>query len=385
MRTADVFLMLVSPDFFASDYCYGKEMSVALERYDSGDVLIVPIVVRPVDWKRSSLGRFQALPKDAIPLTSWDNRDLAWLSVVEGIRNVCEKFKARHSAGRVSSNLQSNSIQQVLGGMIDRIQEMYESETLLAGLPSGFVDLDHLTRGFHENEVILVASAPPIDRLGLMLRMVQHIVNSLRLPCALFCARFDPEYIAGRLIAATGRIHMRRLRQGCLHDKDWDSLTVALGIMHDAPLEMISAVNASIDDVLLRAETLAEKFGALPLVVIDSIDHLSDTKPDVLRKIREYASNRKRIFLVGTGLEVDPAQRSDHRPRVEDLGQWATLNEDFDTLLLLYMDELYRPDTQDFGTAEVIVARSRYLGNTEVVRLTYLRDELTYANYSKPE
>lgn len=384
MRTAEVFLLLVSPDFFASDYCYGREMSVALDRYNSGDVLIVPIVVRPVDWKRSPLARFQALPKDAIPLTSWDNRDLGWLSVVEGIRNVCEKFKVRHASGRVSSNLKSTPISHVLGGMIDRIEQMYNSDTSLAGLPSGFVDLDRLTHGFHENEVVLVASAPPIDRLGLLLRMVQHIVNNLRLPCALFCARFDPEYIASRLTAATGRIHMQRLRQGRLRDEDWESMTVALGTMHDSPLEMIPAVSATIDDVLISAETLAEKFGALPLVVVDSIDHLAGTKPNTLRKIREYASNRKRTFLIGTGLEVDPAQRNDHRPRVEDLGHWATVNEDFDTLLLLYMDELYRPDTPDLGIAEVIVARSRYPGNIGSVRLTYLRDELAYVNFAEP-
>lgn len=310
MRTADVFLMLVSPDFFVSDYCYGKEMSVALERHDAGEALIVPIVVRPVDWKRSPLGRFQALPKDAIPITTWDNRDLGLLSVAEGIRITCEKLHEKRLQRHPGPALQSAPIQHVIGNMVSRIEQLLASEAVISGMPSGFSDLDRLTSGFHENEVVLLASAPPIDRLGLLLRIVQHITNNLRLPCALFCTRFDPEYIASRLTAATARIHMHRLRQGALHDKEWDQLTYALGVLHETPLEVISSVGASISDVLSTAEDLAVKFGALPLVVIDSIDHLAESSPAVLRKIREYASSRKRTFLVGAGLEVDPARRA---------------------------------------------------------------------------
>jgi hypothetical protein len=90
LETASVILLLVSADFFASDYCYGIEMKRALEREAVGEARVIPILVRPVDWKSTLFAHLQALPTDAKPIVSWRDKDMALTDVVAGIRRILE-------------------------------------------------------------------------------------------------------------------------------------------------------------------------------------------------------------------------------------------------------------------------------------------------------
>ena len=95
LNTAGMVLLLVSPDFIASDYCYEIEMKRALERHDAGECRVIPVFLRACDWKGSPFGRLQGLPDDAIPVVSaqWPSRDDAFLRVAQGIRRVAEKWR----------------------------------------------------------------------------------------------------------------------------------------------------------------------------------------------------------------------------------------------------------------------------------------------------
>lgn len=90
LDTASIILLLISADFFASDYCYGIEMKRALERQDTGEAQVIPVLVRPVDWKGSPFAHLQALPTDAKPLATWRNQETALADVTAGIRRVIE-------------------------------------------------------------------------------------------------------------------------------------------------------------------------------------------------------------------------------------------------------------------------------------------------------
>ena len=92
LEKARIVLLLVSADFLASNYCYDIEMTRALERHDAGEATVIPIIVRDCDWSSAPFARLQALPKDATPVTSWQDRDGAWKSVALGIRAVVEKL-----------------------------------------------------------------------------------------------------------------------------------------------------------------------------------------------------------------------------------------------------------------------------------------------------
>jgi len=91
LESAGIILLLISPDFIASDYCWDVEVKRAMARHAAGEARVIPIILRPCDWQSAPFGKLQGLPKDAKPVTSWEDRDKALLDVVLGIRRVAEE------------------------------------------------------------------------------------------------------------------------------------------------------------------------------------------------------------------------------------------------------------------------------------------------------
>ena len=95
LQTSNLILLLISPDFINSDYCYRRELRAALKRHASGEVRVIPIILRPVDWLRTPIGRLLALPRDGKPVTTWPRRDEALLDVAKGVRRAAEEIGLR--------------------------------------------------------------------------------------------------------------------------------------------------------------------------------------------------------------------------------------------------------------------------------------------------
>jgi len=91
LNEVQIILLLVSPDFMDSDYCYDVEMMRAIERHERGEACVIPIILRPTEWKDAPFGRLQSLPTDAKPVSTWRNRELAFLNIAQGIKKVIEK------------------------------------------------------------------------------------------------------------------------------------------------------------------------------------------------------------------------------------------------------------------------------------------------------
>ena len=92
LRSAHIILLLISSDFIASDYCYDVEMELAMKRHSTGNARVIPIILRPVDWKGAPFGKLQALPKNALPVTKWNHPDDAFTDIAKGIRTVVEEL-----------------------------------------------------------------------------------------------------------------------------------------------------------------------------------------------------------------------------------------------------------------------------------------------------
>ena len=101
LKSADVILLLVSPDFMESDYCYTLEMDYAIQRHDAGEAFIIPIILRPCEWKHSPLGKFQALPLRGKPVVKWAPQDEAFNDIAQGIRKVVTKLRKRKGSNQV--------------------------------------------------------------------------------------------------------------------------------------------------------------------------------------------------------------------------------------------------------------------------------------------
>lgn len=92
LNSARVILLLISNNFLASDFCYDKELLRAMERHDAKEARVIPIIMKPCDWSGAPFGKLQALPKNATPVTKWDDRDEAFLNVAQGIRRALQQM-----------------------------------------------------------------------------------------------------------------------------------------------------------------------------------------------------------------------------------------------------------------------------------------------------
>ena len=90
IQAADLILLLVSADFLSADSCYSIELAAAMQRHEAGLARVIPVILRPVDWQTASFGRLEPLPPDGRPVTVWENRDVAWLAIAQGIRKLAE-------------------------------------------------------------------------------------------------------------------------------------------------------------------------------------------------------------------------------------------------------------------------------------------------------
>lgn len=93
LAEARLIICLVSPDFIASQYCWDVELPYAMSRHEAGVARTVPVIVRPVDWEETTLGRLHALPSGAKPITTWGNRDMAWTDVAKNLRRVIRELR----------------------------------------------------------------------------------------------------------------------------------------------------------------------------------------------------------------------------------------------------------------------------------------------------
>jgi hypothetical protein len=129
LEAADIILLLISPDFIASDYCFGIEMKRALTHHRGGTARVVPIIVRTVeDWQSTELGKLQALPKDGKAVDRWTRKDAAWADIGKGIRRMIEEFqKIKPDDGPISpcyALVQVDASQQVTRWFLRFDEEM---------------------------------------------------------------------------------------------------------------------------------------------------------------------------------------------------------------------------------------------------------------------
>lgn len=103
LERADVILLLVSPSFVASDYCWEIEVRRAMERHEAGEARVIPILLRPTDWHSAPFGKLQALPRDARPVTAWPDRDAALLDVAQGLRAAIDELEGRAAPAPAAS------------------------------------------------------------------------------------------------------------------------------------------------------------------------------------------------------------------------------------------------------------------------------------------
>jgi len=377
LSNSDIILFLISPDFIASDYCIENEVTKAISMHNNKEATLLPVIIRPCDWQSTPISKIQALPKDGKPLSLSANQDQCWLEITNSIRHVSKKLTSLSSTKRTIYF----SINEALVNEINRIDDLYSREAEVSGIPTGLADLDHQLDGIHPGDLCIVASAPMMDRIGILISFANNILVRDSLDGLVFTLKHTKEEFVRHLCAAAGYMRVRNLARGMLAEDDWHRLTSALGLINDKNIAIVDTHEIDTQNLLLQIDNYIKINSKNPLVIIDSLEHISgENKHKTIETLSRYARAHKVPIIIFGGLETDPSSRSNKRPVLKDLGAWANINEHINIVLFLYQDERYNFDSLESGTAEIILAKNPR-GPTSIIKAIYHVDQQIYSNF----
>lgn len=283
-------------------------------------------------------------------------------------------------------------IKPLLSQVVERIDTLYhqENSTDVTGTPTGFVDLDRMTSGLHGGELVIIAGRPSMGKTSLAMNIGEYVAVEYGLPVAVFSMEMPGTQLAMRMLGSVGRLDAHRLRTGKLTDEDWPKLTHAMQKMSDAQIfvDEQSALNPL--ELRARARRLSRQCGQLGLIIIDYLQLMSSASSgenrateisEISRSLKSLAKELNVPVVALSQLNRGLEQRPNKRPIMSDLRESGAIEQDADVIFFIYRDEVYNPDSQDKGTAEIIIGKQRN-GPIGSVRLTFLGQYTKFDNFA---
>lgn len=281
-------------------------------------------------------------------------------------------------------------IADVLTTTVERIEELYESDSAVTGMPSGFTDLDKLTAGLQKSDLIIVAGRPSMGKTTFAMNIAEYVGMMGDRPVLIFSMEMPAEQLAMRMLSSLGRIEMQRIRSGQLDDGDWPRLSSAIAMMSEKKVFIDDTGALGPSEVRARARRVVREQGDLGLIVLDylqlmkvsgSSEHRAAEISEISRSLKSLARELNVPIIALSQLNRSLEQRTDRRPMMSDLRESGALEQDADLILFIYRDEVYHKDSPAKGTAEIIVAKQRN-GPIGTVRLTFLGHYSRFENFT---
>jgi replicative DNA helicase len=278
-------------------------------------------------------------------------------------------------------------IKDLLVGALDRIHELFESESALTGVASGFYELDNMTSGLQKSDLIIIAGRPSMGKTAFALNIVQHAAIKEKLSVAVFSMEMPSEQLAMRMISSLGRIDSHKVRTGDLKDDDWPRLTSAVGLLSEVKMFIDDTAALTPGDLRSRCRRIAREQG-LGLVVIDYLQlmQVPGTKENRATEISEISRSLKALakelecpVVALSQLNRSLEQRQDKRPVMSDLRESGAIEQDADVIMFIYRDEVYDEETMDKGIAEINIGKQRN-GPVGMRKLRFFNEYTTFEN-----
>ena len=285
-------------------------------------------------------------------------------------------------------------IDPLLTETVERIDMLYsrENKNDVIGVPSGFVDLDRMTSGLQQGELIIVAGRPSMGKTTLVMNMAEHIALSEKKAVGVFSMEMSGPQLAMRMIGSVGRVDQHELRSGTFKEDDWPKLVDAVGKLNEAQLFIDDTAGLNVLELRSRARRLHRQCGGLALVIVDYLQLMSGTAgsrdenrateiAEISRSLKSLAKELRIPVVALSQLNRSVDSRQDKRPMMSDLRESGALEQDADLILFIYRDEVYNPDTPRKGIAEIIIAKQRN-GPVGKIDLTFLGRFTRFENYA---
>jgi replicative DNA helicase len=273
-----------------------------------------------------------------------------------------------------------------------KIELLFEQKKLITGVPTGFADMDEMTRGLQAGDLIIVAARPSMGKTSLVLNIAQYVAAQPEHTVGFFSLEMSKESLFLRLLTSEAQIDSHRLMSGAIGQKDYGRISHALETMSAMKLYIDDTANIGVLEMRAKSRRLKSEHG-LSLLVVDYIQLMTGRGrfenrtlelASISRSLKGLAKELSVPIVVLSQLSRAPEARSDHRPQLSDLRESGALEQDADLVVLIYRDDVYNkdPNNPDAGTAELILAKQRN-GPTGVVKLAFLREQTRFANLAQ--
>jgi replicative DNA helicase len=258
-------------------------------------------------------------------------------------------------------------LSDIMDGVLDEIEAIGNREAGLYGVPTGFADLDDLTNGLHNGQMIIVAARPAMGKSTLALDLCRAASIHNNMTSCFFSLEMTRSEITMRLLSAEARVPLNHIRNGQMNDDDWQKLARKMAEVSSAPLFIDDSPNMTMMEIRAKARRLKQRHD-LRLIVIDYMQLMTSGRKVESRQL-EVSEFSRQIKLLAKELEVPiiaisqlnrgPEQRGDKRPMMSDLRESGSLEQDADMVILLHRDDVYEKESTRPGEADLIVAKHR--------------------------
>jgi len=285
---------------------------------------------------------------------------------------------------------------------IDAIEKLYERKGGITGISTGFVEFDRMTSGLHPSEMIVIAARPSMGKTALAMNIVEHVAISQGLAVGVFSLEMSSQQLVQRLLCSRARVNLQKVRDGFLAERDFPSLTAAASKLADARIFIDDSAGLSILELRAKARRLKAQQD-IQLIVVDYLQLLRSTTrraqdnrqleiSEISAGLKGLAKELKIPVIVVAQLNRQPEQRSGGKPRLSDLRESGSIEQDADLVGLLVRPEIYEEDeearAEKAGEAEFIIAKQRN-GPVGEISLTFLKEftrfETRARNVTEPD
>jgi len=288
------------------------------------------------------------------------------------------------------------SLKEELEDAFERIDRISKHKGAIRGVPTGFIDLDNLLSGFQKSDLIILASRPSIGKSSLALNIAANVAVDHKMPVGIFSLEMSKDQIVDRLIASQANVDLWRLRTGYLssegENNDFARIQQALGILSEAPIFIDDAATSNVLQMRAMARRLQAEYG-LSLLIIDYLQLIEPRNPkvsmvqqmtEVSRALKSLARELNVPVLALSQLSRAVEQRTPPIPRLSDLRESGSIEQDADVVLFIYREDKYNPDTIRKNIADIIVAKHRN-GPVGKIELFFDDSRATFRNLEKRE
>jgi replicative DNA helicase len=284
-------------------------------------------------------------------------------------------------------------IKPVLARVFEKIDHLYhrDNPSDVTGVPTGYVDIDKMTSGLQQGDLIIIAARPSMGKTALALNIAEHVAVDNGLPVAIFSMEMSATQLAMRMLGSIARVDQHKMRTGKLSDKEWGDLSDAMAKLHETPIYIDESGALTALEVRARARRLKRQYSKLGLIVIDYIqlmsassqgENLATEISEISRSLKAMAKELEVPVVALSQLNRAVDQRPDRRPVMSDLRESGAIEQDADVIMFIYREVVYKPDLPEDqrAIAEVIIGKQRN-GPIGPVKLTFLGQHTRFENH----